>query len=124
MHLPENRFEELVIKALEAVPERFREKLKNIDIIIEENPTAEQLRHHEVHEGDALFGLYEGIPQIDRDDGYNFVLPDKITIFRQALLEHNSTEEELIKEIAATVRHEIAHHFGISDERLDALGKY
>lgn len=125
-------FERLVALALDALPERFRERLANVEVVIEEAPTGEQrriFRARQTNEADdaedeTLFGLYEGIPQSIRDSGYTLVLPDKITIFRTSILEACETEDEVRNEVRATVLHEIAHHFGISDERLDDLGKY
>ncbi|OHA49214.1 MAG: hypothetical protein A2991_02300 [Candidatus Terrybacteria bacterium RIFCSPLOWO2_01_FULL_58_14] len=125
-------FERLVAVALDALPERFRKRLENVEVVIEDAPTGEQRRiwgeRRTDEAGDAenetLFGLYEGIPQVARDSGYTFVLPDKITIFRTSILEACETEDEVRYEVQATVLHEIAHHFGISDERLDDLGKY
>lgn len=122
--LSNNRFEELVAQALDALPERFREKLDNVDVVIEEEPTEEQRRENDTPEGDTLFGLYEGVPQAARGDGYTFVLPDKITIFQKPILEACESEDEVMNEVRATVVHEIAHHFGISDDRLEEIGKY
>ena len=109
----QKKFEALVREALKELPEKFRLRLENVGIVIEEE-----------HEDKELLGLYEGVPQTHRDSGYTFVMPDKITLFRKALCEACETEEELRREIRHTVMHEIAHHFGISDERLDEIGKY
>lgn len=124
MDMGKKQFDVLVKEALRAIPKRFQRRLSNVAIVVEEAPTADQLRAHDVPAGETLFGFYEGVPQIDRGDSYTFVLPDKITIFRKPLLESCVDEEELMREIRATVVHEIAHHFGISDDRLEEIGKY
>lgn len=122
LDLPRPRFEELVAEALDEIPEPFASHLDNVEVIVEEEPDVEDLQRAEVAPGGTLFGLYQGIPQTDRGAGYTFVLPDKITIFRGPILRVCSDEDEAYDEIATTVVHEIAHHFGISDERLDELG--
>ncbi len=111
------RFEQLATEALEEIPEPFASHLSNVEIVIEEEPSAEQIA-----ELGELLGLYEGVPQTERDGGYTFVLPDKITIFRGPILRECDDEDEVYDEIAITVVHEIAHHFGIDDARLEELG--
>ncbi len=111
------RFEELVNEGIKAIPKGFLEKLDNMDIIIEEEPTSEQLRKLKIRSGSFLFGLYEGVPQTKRW-GYSQVLPDKITIFKNPI-EKVAQSEEKIKEIVRnTVWHEIAHHFGMDEKRV------
>lgn len=107
------RFEELVGEALDEVPEPLLKLMDNVVVLIEdEAPTDEP----------SLLGLYEGYALTERGWDYSGVLPDRITIFRKPLLRLCATEEEVIDEVAITVVHEIAHHFGIDDERLHALG--
>ena len=104
------RFEQLVADALDALPEEFQRRLENVEVVIEE-------------EGDpATLGLYRGIPHTERDAGYSGVLPDLITIYRRPIESRVGSDEELAREVRITVWHEIAHHFGISDERLHELG--
>ena len=124
MDIGSQEFERLVAEALDALPEQFREKLNNVAVVVEAEPTEEQLRTQRVPADEALLGLYEGIPQAERDSGYTFVLPDKITLFRNSVLEACDTPEDIVREVEETVRHEIAHHFGISDGRLDMLDRY
>ncbi len=107
-----NRFEELVVEALEEIPEPFAELLDNVEVTIEAEPPP----------GEDLFGLYEGVPQTERDGGYTFVMPDKITIFRGPICRACESEDDVYEEIAVTIVHEVAHHFGIDDARLDELG--
>ncbi|MBN1366469.1 MAG: metallopeptidase family protein [Dehalococcoidales bacterium] len=115
------RFEELVARAVENLPEEFQESLENVDIVVIDKPTPEQLTKQEVADGDILLGLYEGVPQTERGSYYGMVMPDKITIFQQSIESLHHDEWKIIKEIENTVKHEIAHHFGISDARLDEL---
>jgi predicted Zn-dependent protease with MMP-like domain len=107
------RFEELVVEALDHLPGWVQERLENVEVLIEDEPTAEQAR---------LLGLYEGIPLTERASGYFGVLPDRITLFRPTLVGAAADEEGLRALVADTVVHEIAHFFGISDERLAELG--
>lgn len=121
---PRREFEKLVMDSLRSLPQHFQEKLDNVAVVIEDVPTAEQLQHQQVQAGTILLGLYEGVPKTQRDSGYIFVLPDKITIFQKPLEEFYRSDEDLLRGVQRTVMHEIAHHFGISDERLEHIGKY
>ncbi|PKW13594.1 metallopeptidase family protein [Saccharopolyspora spinosa] len=106
------RFEELVADALDLLPTEFAAAMNNVVVLVEDtNP-----------EDPSLLGLYEGIALTERDSTYSGVLPDRITIYREPLLGMCADEEEVVDEVAVTVVHEIAHHFGIDDEKLHALG--
>lgn len=107
------RFEQLVDEALEQIPDQLFDLVENCALIVEEEPDAEM--------GDVL-GYYDGTPLSDRTSQYSGVLPDRILIFRGPLLRLVSSEAELVEEIRITVWHEIAHFFGIDDDRLHALG--
>jgi predicted Zn-dependent protease with MMP-like domain len=120
--MPDGRFEDLVAEALDDLPEPFASHLDNVHVVIEAEPTPDELDRADIGRGGTLFGLYQGIPQTERGPGYTFVLPDKITIYRGPILRACADEDEVYDEVATTVVHEIAHHFGISDERLDELG--
>lgn len=111
------RFEELVNEGIEAIPKEFLEKLENVEIIVEEEPTTEQLRKLKIRRGFFLFGLYEGVPKTKRW-GYSQVLPDKITIFKNPIEKGARSEEEIKKIVRDTVWHEIAHHFGMDEKRV------
>ena len=115
-------FEGLVTAALDEIPEPFASHLSNVDVIVEEEPSAEDFELADLEAGGTLFGLYQGIPQTERDGNYTWVMPDKITIFRGPITRACRTSEDVREEVMVTVVHEIAHHFGISDERLDELG--
>ncbi|MFZ5559514.1 MAG: metallopeptidase family protein [Patescibacteria group bacterium] len=116
------KFEKLVWQGIEAIPKRFLEKLDNVDIVIEEEPTEEQKKKTKLGPNAKLFGLYEGIPQTKRRF-YSGVLPDKITIFKKTFEEVCSSEEEIKKRVGQTVWHEIAHHFGMDEERVGRMEK-
>jgi predicted Zn-dependent protease with MMP-like domain len=121
--VPPERFEELVVAALDDLPEFFAEKLDNVDIVVEDWPSAELLEPFR-GEHTTLFGLYQGVPHTERGRGYTFVMPDKITIFRGPITRRCGSEAEVAEQVKHTVIHEIAHHFGISDDRLRELGAY
>lgn len=117
------RFERLVVRALRRLPPDVRAMLDNIDIVIEDEPTLEQLGADGVLEDDSeLFGLYEGTPLTARGSDYSMVLPDKITIFRRPIERSCATPEEMAEEVRITVIHELAHHFGIEEDRIAELG--
>jgi predicted Zn-dependent protease with MMP-like domain len=118
------RFEQLVVEALESLPPEFRRRLENVEVVVEEWPSAHILRQVGLGPGQSLFGLYQGIPLTGRTSGYNLVLPDKITLYRGPIEAHSRSDEELRDRVAYTVIHEIAHFFGISDDRLRELGVY
>jgi predicted Zn-dependent protease with MMP-like domain len=117
------RFEQLVARAIESLPEEFRERLENIDVVVADEPTRAQLRGLGGMRGETLLGLYEGVPLPDRTQNYGFVAPDKITIFQEPIEDICQDDAQTIAEVQRVVRHEIAHHFGISDERLRELGQ-
>lgn len=106
------RFDELVSDALDLIPADLAAAANNVVFLVER-------RHPEEPD---LLGLYEGIALTERDSTYSGALPDAITIYRDALLEMCGSEEEVVEEVAITVVHELAHHFGIDDERLHELG--
>ena len=114
-------FERLVRRALGTVPEKFRAYLENVDVIVEDWPSSDQLAGHLVDDSHLLLGLYEGVPLTERAD-YLTILPDRITIFQGSIEAICATNEEIVEEIRTTVIHEVAHHFGIDDERLHELG--
>jgi predicted Zn-dependent protease with MMP-like domain len=106
------RFEELVSEALDLVPADLTAAMSNVVVLVAD-------RHPEHH---GLLGLYEGVALTMRDTNYAGLLPDRITIFREPILAICSSEQEVMDEVAITVVHEIAHHFGIGDDRLHDLG--
>ncbi len=124
MNLTPQEFATLVQQALDSLPEDIRQKLDNVAVVIQDYPTRDQLRRARLPPGMTLFGLYEGIPLTQRTGGYTMVAPDKITIFRRPILAACRSAEQVRERVAHTVTHEIAHHFGISDEHLRRIGRY
>lgn len=122
MRLSRKQFEALVLAALETIPEPIRAHMDNVDITIERSPTPAQRAALDLAATDSLFGLYEGVPLTERGVIADSLLPDKITIFQGALEAACSTEQEVAEEIRKTVIHEIAHHFGIDEDRLAEFG--
>ena len=111
-------FEKVVAEGIEMIPEKFMQKLKNVAIVIDDEPSPAQRKRVNLHPGWTLFGLYEGIPQSGRGGNYTSVLPDKITIFQRPI-EESARDLEDIKEIVKnTVWHEIAHHFGMDEAQV------
>ncbi len=106
------RFEELVSDALDLIPPELAEAIDNVVVLVAERDP----------EDPELLGLYQGIALTERDSSYAGALPDAITIFRESLLQICDTEDDVVAEVAITVIHELAHHFGIDDDRLHELG--
>jgi predicted Zn-dependent protease with MMP-like domain len=115
------QFEKLVEEGLALVPAEFRRLIDNVEITIEDEPTAEVLDDLGVPEDETLFGLYEGTPLTERT-GESATFPDRIIIYRRPLLDEFTDPATIRREVARTVIHEVAHHFGIADDRLTELG--
>ena len=115
------RFEAFVVRVIENLPPEFRSKLENVDVIVEDWPTPRQLKKVRLSHRSQLLGLYEGVPQIKRGRRYGMVLPDKISIFRKPVEAQCHSDQEIEVQIAEVVRHEIAHHFGTSEETLSKI---
>jgi predicted Zn-dependent protease with MMP-like domain len=109
--VPLKRFEELVAEALDTIPSDLAKVMDNVVVVVVDDPPEP-----------GLLGLYTGIPLTERGDWYSGVLPDRIEIYRNPTLEICETEDDVVAEVRITVVHEIAHHFGIDDERLHELG--
>ncbi|HWO94112.1 MAG TPA: metallopeptidase family protein [Dehalococcoidia bacterium] len=117
------RFLELVQRAIDELPPAFAEAIENVDIVVASRPTRAELREAGLGPGGVLLGLYQGIPLTRRGSSYNLALPDKITLYQDVIERSCASEEELVHEVRATLLHELAHHFGIDDDRLDELGR-
>ncbi len=116
-----DKFEALVVKALEDLAPEFQSKLENVDVVVEDYPTPRQLRQMKLRHPNQLLGLYEGIPQTKRGVSYGMVLPDRITVFQKPIEAQCSSDKEIKAAIQEVVRHEIAHHFGSTEETLRRL---
>ncbi|MFD2418152.1 metallopeptidase family protein [Amycolatopsis pigmentata] len=106
------RFEELVADALDEVPAEFAEAMDNVVVLVEERND----------DAPGILGLYHGVALTERTSSYGGVLPDRISIYRAPILALCDTEDEVVEEVLVTVVHEIAHYFGIDDDRLHELG--
>ena len=114
-------FEELVRQALSALPAQFRERIDNVDVLVEDWPSEHVAQEMGLADDETLYGLYQGVPLTDRE-GYNLTLPDTITIYQGPIEEDCASEAEVLAQVRETVVHEVAHHFGISDEQLEEWG--
>ena len=121
VRLSADAFEQLVADALESLPVEALELLDNVEVMAQLWPSAEQLEETGTANGYGLLGLYEGTPLIDRDH-YNFALPDRVTLFQRPLEAICRSHEELERQVQITVVHELAHHFGWSDEEIHRMG--
>jgi predicted Zn-dependent protease with MMP-like domain len=108
--IPLERFEALVAEALDGIPEELGRHLDNVVVVVNDDPPG------------GLYGLYEGIPLTRRANYGGLAMPDRITIYRQAILRRSRDEAAVVAQVRRTVIHEVAHHFGISDARLRELG--
>jgi len=118
-------FDALVAEAIDSLPPALRERIRNVAIVVENAPSAAQLRRNRVPPGGTLLGLYEGIPLTQRTAHYGNVVPDKITLFQAPIEAAAGYDPERIRrQVRRTVVHELAHHFGIDDDRLEELGAY
>ena len=114
LDIPLAQFEDLVAEALDEIPAELARLVENVVFVVEDDSAEEP---------GSLLGLYEGIPLTERDDSWAMgALPDRITIFRRPTLAMCATRAEVVEEVVVTVVHEIAHHFGIDDDRLHELG--
>lgn len=123
--MPRQQFEALVIEALTSLPTYFQEKLDNVEILVDDWPTAGDMRRLGMPPGHLILGLYHGIPLTNRTSGYQLVTPDTITLYQGPIESVAGSKPEKIRaQVKHTVIHELAHHFGISDDRLRELGAY
>ena len=114
-------FEQLVDGALAAIPDPYRQALREVAVVVEDEPSPEQLRENDIGPGGTLYGLYEGVPRTEYAADWA-AAPNRITLFRLPLQGDFPDPRDLEEEVRLTVLHELAHHLGIDDERLDELG--
>ena len=115
---PSERFHQLVNEAIDSLPKRFRDAMVNMAIVVEDEPTLDQLRQVDIEPPDTLYGLYEGIPLPERQWAHGNTLPDKISIFRLPILEDSVDEDDIVVGIGETLIHEVGHYFGLSEEEI------
>jgi predicted Zn-dependent protease with MMP-like domain len=116
-----DRFRQLVSEALDTIPGRFRRHLRNIAVVVEDEPSSALLAEMEIDPPDTLFGLYQGIPLTDRRWDYGNVLPDRIVIFQGPIEGVSETEDDVVTEIGETLIHEVGHYFGLSEEEIEDI---
>ena len=114
-------FERLVLRALEELPDQFRDALENIDVQVRWRPTLAELRRARIRHG-TLFGLYLGVPLPLRSHGYSMTLPDTIVIYQETHERYCRSDSEIVEQVRQTVLHEIGHYLGIDEDRLQELG--
>jgi len=115
------QFERLVAEAVRLIPRRFRREMKNLALVVEDEPSAELLRDMEIEPPDSLYGLYQGTPLPERTWGYGNTLPDRITIYQRPIEEDCEDEDEIRAVIGETLIHEVGHYFGLSEEEIEEI---
>ncbi len=121
MNITDEDFDALITRAMDELPQQYITGLDNVAIIYADEPNEHQRQKSHLHEGSLLLGLYEGIPLTQRGAGYTFVLPDKITLFKNALLAVSHSPEAFYAQVKRTLWHEIAHYYGLDHDRIDYL---
>jgi predicted Zn-dependent protease with MMP-like domain len=114
-------FERLLAEAVALIPKRFRREIKNLALVVEDEPSLELLDEMEIEPPDTLFGLYQGIPLTERTTSYGNTLPDRVLIFQGPHERETADEEDLIACIGETLIHEIGHYFGLSEEEIEEI---
>lgn len=121
MNLSDEEFDQLISRAMDELPQEYIKGLDNVAIVYADDPDRYQLAKAHLAEHNLLLGLYEGIPLTKRGIGYNFVLPDKITLFKHPILAVVRSPAELFEQIKRTLWHEIAHYYGLDHDRIHEL---
>jgi len=121
MKLTRKEFEEVVISALEGLPKFFKNRMENVDVVIENRASPDLLSEMGLRSPFDLLGLYQGIPLDQRGFYYGNVLPDKITLFQDPIESTCKTKEEIEEKVREVVIHEVGHYFGLDEERLEEL---
>ncbi len=114
-------FERLVVEAVMLIPKRFRREMKNLALVVEEEPSAELLEDMEIEPPDSLYGLYQGTPLPERTWDHGNALPDRITLFQRPIEEDSEDEDEIRAAIGETLIHEVGHYFGLSEEEIEEI---
>lgn len=121
MNISDHEFDYLITRAMDELPQKYIQGLENVAIVYEDEPSAEQKEKMKLDNQHLLLGLYEGIPLTQRGNGYSFVLPDKITLFKHPILAVVYNDAQLFEQIKRTLWHEIAHYYGLDHARIDRL---
>lgn len=120
-HVTDEEFDALITRAMDELPQEYIQGLDNVAIVQADEPTPEQTQKMHLDGNRLLLGLYEGIPLPERGAGYTFVLPDKITLFKHALLAVTHDDASFFEQIKRTLWHEMAHFYGLSHDDMDRL---
>ena len=121
VHVSRAEFEQLVADALTTIPDRFRDAMRNIAIVVEDEPAPETLADMEIEPPDTLLGLYQGTPLTERGWDYGNRLPDQILIFQGPHERESEDEDDLVTAIGETLIHEVGHYFGLSEEEIEEI---
>jgi predicted Zn-dependent protease with MMP-like domain len=114
-------FERLVADAIQTIPARFRDRLRNLAVVVEDEPSDQLLEEMEVEPGDTLFGLYQGTPLTERAWDYGNALPDRIVLYQFPIEDASETDDDVVVNIGETLIHEVGHYFGLSEEELERI---
>lgn len=114
-------FERLVAEAVTLIPRRFRREMKNLSLVVEDEPSPELLAEMEIEPPDSLYGLYQGTPLTERTWAYGNSLPDRITIYQRPIEEDCDDDDEIRAVIGETLIHEVGHYFGMSEDEIEAI---
>ena len=116
-----NEFRSLVDEALTSIPQQFRDALENIAIVVEDEPTNDQLAEVGIEPPDTLLGLYEGTPLPERQWAHGNTLPDKVTLFQVPIEDASDDQDDVVVAIGETLIHELGHYFGLSEEEIEEI---
>jgi len=114
-------FERLVVEAITLIPRRFRREMKNLALVVEDEPSAELLEEMEIEPPDSLYGLYQGTPLPERTWGFGNNLPDRITLFQRPIEKDCGDEDDVRAVIGETLIHEVGHYFGLSEDEIEDI---
>jgi predicted Zn-dependent protease with MMP-like domain len=114
-------FQEIVADALTTIPQRFRDALQNVAIVIEDEPSADLLRDMDIEPPDTLLGLYQGTPLTERSWDYGNRLPDRVVLYQRELERDAGDRDDLVVAVGETLIHEIGHYFGLSEEEIQDI---
>ena len=115
------RFQQLVVEAITLIPKRFRREMKNLALVVEDEPDAALLEEMEIEAPDSLYGLYQGTPLPERTWAFGNALPDRITLYQRPIEEDCEDEDEIRAMIGETLIHEVGHYFGMSEEEIEEI---
>jgi predicted Zn-dependent protease with MMP-like domain len=118
------KFERLVVEAIMLIPKRFRREMKNLALVVEDEPSPELLEEMEIEPPDSLYGLYQGTPLPERTWDHGNALPDRITLFQRLIEEDCEDEDEIRAAIGETLIHEVGHYFGLSEEEIEEIEEH